>query len=450
MSLTGIEIYKLLPKSNCGQCGVPTCLAFAMGLAAGKAKLESCPYIADDTRVGLEEALTPPIKLVRIGGPEEALTIGGETVMYRHEKRFENPPGIALTISDAMGRQDIEKRLRKLKDSTYERMGLKLKAELIAIKSETGDVQKFRSLVDKVTRESQAAIILMSYDQVILEEALMVSQGRKPLIYAANRENYQALASLAQRTSCPLAVKAGGVEELARLSEGCMALGVNDIVLDSKPASIGEALRDQTIIRRKALSKKARSLGYPTIVFPGNFSKDATEEAIAASVLIARYAGVIVMSDFSGESLFPLLVARLNLYTDPQRPLVTKEGVYEIGKPDENSPVIITTNFSLTYFIISGEIENSKVSAYLLVKDAEGLSVMTAWAAGKFVAGTIAPFIKKSGIEQKVTHRKLIIPGYIAGESSSIEEELGWQVIVGPKEAAFIPSFLKSWKGGDK
>jgi len=196
-----------------------------------------------------------------------------------------------------------------------------------------------------------------------------------------------------------------------------------------------------------ALTKKFRPLGFPTIVFPCEMTNDPMKEALIASVFVAKYGGIIVLSDFQGESLFPLLVERLNIYTDPQRPLATTEGIYEIGSPDENSPVLITTNFSLTYFLVGGYIESSRISGYLLVKDTEGLSVMTAWAAGKFVADIIAPFVKKCGIEGKVKHRKLIIPGYSAAESGGLEEELpGWEILVGPREGAHIPGYLKTWK----
>ncbi len=223
--------------------------------------------------------------------------------------------------------------------------------------------------------------------------------------------------------------------------------GINDIVIDSGSRTVRQAFEDQVIIRSAALAKKFKPLGFPTIVFPGEMTDNPMKEAVIASMFVAKYGGIIVLSDFQGESLFPLLVERLNIYTDPQRPLATTQGIYEIGGPDENSPVLITTNFSLTYFIVSGEIEASKVPSYLLVMDTEGLSVMTAWAAGKFVADAIAPFIKKSGIEDKIKHRKLIIPGYAAAESGGLEEDLsGWEIQIGPREAAHLSAYLKAWK----
>ena len=446
MPLTGIEIFKLLPKKNCGECGVPTCLAFAMNLAAGKAELSACPYISEEAKAQLTEASAPPIRLVTIGVGDRALKAGGETVMFRHEKRFENPPGFAITISDNMDESEVDSRLERFK-LQYERVGITLRPELIAAKSDSGDADKFSALVTKIKQNSDGNIILMSDNPDVMAAGLKVCADRKPLLYAATKDNLDRMADLAKESSCPLAVKASGLEELVQLTAKLTEAGVKDIVLDSGARTIRQAFEDQVIIRSAALTKKFRPLGFPTIVFPGEMTDDPMKEAVIASIFVAKYAGIIVLSDFSGESLFPLLVERMNIYTDPQRPLMTTEGIYEIGGPNENSPVLITTNFSLTYFLVSGEIETSRVPSYLLVMDTEGLSVMTAWAAGKFVGDAIAAFVKKSGIMDKVKHHKLIIPGYAAVESGALEEELpGWEVAVGPRDGAHIPAFLKTWK----
>jgi len=446
MPLTGIEIFKLLPKTNCGECGVPTCLAFAMNLAAGKAELSACPYVSEEAKAKLSEAAAPPIRPVTIGVGDRAVKIGGETVMFRHEKRFENPPGFAILIKDTMEESEIDSRLERFK-LQYERVGLTLRPELVAIKDDSGDAKKFEALVSKVKQNSDCSIILMSSNPDTLAAGLKVCADRKPLIYAATKDNLEAVADLAKGNSCPVAVKASNLEELAELSTKLTEAGVNDLVLDSGSRTLRQALEDQIIIRSAALNKKFRPLGFPTIVLPCEMTDDPMKEAVIASVFVAKYGGIIVLSDFQGESLFPLLVERMNIYTDPQRPLATTEGIYDIGGPDENSPVLLTSNFSLTYFIVSGEIENSKVPSYLLVKDTEGLSVMTSWAAGKFVADAIAPFVKKCGIADKVKHHKLIIPGYIAAESGGLEEELpGWEILVGPREGAQIPAYLKTQK----
>ena len=447
MPLTGIEIFKLLPKTNCKECGFPTCLAFAMSLATGKAELSACPYVSEEAKVKLAEAAAPPIAPVTIGVGDRALKVGGGTVMFRHEKRFENPPGLAILISDSMDESEIESRLKRFSQLQYERVGLTLRPELVAVKDDSGDATKFEALVNKVKQNSDGGIILMSSNPDILAAGVKACADRKPLLYPATVDNLDRLADLAKENSCPVAVKASSLEELAQLTSKLTEAGVKDIVLDSGSRNLHRAFEDQVIIRSAALNKKFRPLGFPTIVLPCEMTDDPMKEAVIASIFVAKYGGIIVLSDFQGESLFPLLVERLNIYTDPQRPLATTEGIYEIGGPGENSPVLITSNFSLTYFIVSGEIETSKVPSYLLVKDTEGLSVMTAWAAGKFVADAIAPFVKKCGIGDMVKHHKLIIPGYAAAESGGLEEELpGWEIQVGPREGAHIPAYLKAWK----
>ncbi len=447
MPLTGIEIFKLLPKTNCGECGVPTCLAFAMNLAAGKAELSACPYISEEAKAKLTEAAAPPIIPVTIGVGDRALKVGGETVMFRHEKRFENSPGFAILITDTMEESEIDGRLGRFNNLQYERIGLLLRPDLVAVKDVSGDATRFEAVVDKVRQNTDCGIILMSSNPDILAAGLKVCADQKPLLYAATEENLERVAELAKVSSCALAVKASSLEKLAELTTKLVDDGVKDIVIDSGSRTLRRAFEDQIIIRSAALAKKFRPLGFPTIVLPCEMTDDPMKEAVIASIFVAKYGSIIVLSDFQGESLFPLLVERLNIYTDPQRPLATTEGIYEIGEPDENSPVLITSNFSLTYFIVSGEIETSKVPSYLLVKDTEGLSVMTAWAAGKFVADAIAPFVKKCGISDKLKHHKLIIPGYAATESGGLEEELaGWEIQVGPREGAHIPAYLRAWK----
>ena len=446
MPLTGIEIFKLLPKTNCGECGVPTCLAFAMNLAAGKAELSACPHVSDEARAQLKEASAPPIKPVTIGVGDRALKIGGETVMFRHEKRFENPPGFAILIADTMEESEVDARLERFK-LQYERVGLTLRPELVAVRNDSGGAQKFEAVVNKVKQNSDCGIILMSRNPDVLAAGLKVCADRKPLIYAATADNLDRVAELAKESSCPVVAKASSLEELTHLTDKLTGAGVKDIILDPGSRTLRRAFEDQIWIRSAALNKKFRPLGFPTIVLPCEMTDDPMKEAVIASIFVAKYGGIIVLSDFQGHSLFPLLVERMNIFTDPQRPLATTEGIYEIGGPDENSPVLITTNFSLTYFIVSGEIETSRIPSYLLVMDTEGLSVMTAWAAGKFVADAIAPFVKKSGIMDKVKHHKLVIPGYAATESGGLEEELaGWEIQIGPREGAHIPAYLKAWK----
>jgi acetyl-CoA decarbonylase/synthase complex subunit gamma len=447
MALTGIQIFKLLPKTNCGKCGVPTCLAFAMNLAAGKAELSACPTVSEEAKAQLAEASAPPIRPVTVGIGATAFKVGGETVMFRHEKRFENPTAIAVMVTDVMPDADVVARVDKFNRYTYERVGLKLRAQAVAIKSESGDAAKFEALVNKVAATTGGALILMADKPEVLAAGLKGIAARKPLLYAATKATVDAVGRLAKDNNVPVAVKGANLDEVAELTQALDKAGVKDIVIDSGSRTVKQAFTDQIIIRGSALQKKFRPLGYPTITFPAEMTKNPLKEALIASMFVSKYAGIVVLSDILGEVLFPLVVERMNIFTDPQRPLATTPGIYEIGTPTDNSPVLITTNFSLTYFIVSGEIEGSKIPSYLLVMDTEGLSVMTAWAAGKFVADLMAPFIKKSGIEGKIKHRKLIIPGYSASESGGLEEELpGWEIMVGPREGSHIPAYLKSWK----
>ena len=445
MALTGIQIFKLLPKTNCGECKFPTCLAFAMALAAGKAELDACPYVSDEARGELSDASAPLIRQVSIGIGDYGVKIGGETVMFRHEKTFFNKPGFAILVTDNMDDGEVGKRFSKLAQYQYERVGLILRPEIVAIK-ETGNKEQFLNIVKKACDEPYS-IILMSFDFAVMKEALEISKDKKPLIYAATKDNYEAFGSLAKDYACPLAVKGQGIEEVSGLTEKLTGMGLKDLVIDASTRSIKDSFKEQIIIRRAALLNKYKPLGFPTITFPCEMTDDMMKETLIASYFVAKYAGIIVMSNFEGENIFPLLLQRLNIYTDPQRPMTTKEGIYPINNPDEASPVLVTCNFSLTYFIVSGEIENSRVPSWLCVMDTEGLSVMTAWAAGKFVGDTVGPFIKRCGVGDKVKHKKVIIPGYAASILGDLEEELpGWEILIGPREAAHIPAYLKMQK----
>ncbi len=445
MALTGIQIFKLLPKTNCGECKFPTCLAFAMALASGKAELDACPHVSPDARAELSDASAPPIRQLGVGVGDYEVRIGGETVMFRHEKTFFNKPGLAILITDAMDDAEADRRFAKLSLYQYERVGLTLRPELVALK-ETGNRERFLNLVKKACG-TPYSMILMAYDGALMKEALDIAKEKKPLMYAATQENYEEFGNMAKNYGVPLAVKGEDVEGTATLSGKLTGMGLKDLVLDTGQRSVKDSLYDQISIRRAALINKYKPLGFPTITFPCEMTDNPMKEVLIASTFVAKYAGIIVMSDFEGETLFPLLLQRLNIYTDPQRPMTTKEGIYPINNPDENSPVLVTCNFSLTYFIVSGEIENSRTPSWLCVMDTEGLSVMTAWAAGKFVGDLVGAFMKKCGIIEKVQHKKVIIPGYAAAILGDLEEELpGWEVLVGPREAAHLPAYLRMLK----
>jgi acetyl-CoA decarbonylase/synthase complex subunit gamma len=347
-----------------------------------------------------------------------------------------------------MDEDHIKGRLKRFNDLRYDRVGLILKADLIAVKDTANDKKIYTSLVERVRNECpDAALILMSDREDCLKEGAEVCGDHRPLLYCATIENFENMAEVAKKTSCPLAVKGKTLGETAEISERLQSSGLKDLVLDTGSRTIRAAFEDQVAIRRASIKHKYRTLGFPTICFTCEMAQDPLLETIIASVLVAKYAGIIVLSDLQGDTLFPLLLERLNIFTDPQRPMVVEENIYSINGPNENSPVLITCNFSLTYFIVSGEIESSKIPSWLLIKDTEGLSVLTAWAAGKFSADLIAMFIKKSNIEDRIKHRSLIIPGYLASIKGELEEELpDWQIQIGPREASHIPSFLRDWQ----
>ncbi len=445
MALTGIQIFKLLPKTNCKECGVPTCLAFAMNLASGKAELDDCPYVSDEAREQLAEASAPPIRPVKVGKGVRGATTGGETVQYRHEKTFYNPALLGAMVGSDIADADLETKLKTWNAFQFERVGLNLRPELIALKDANGDKDGFAKTAKKIAETSEFNLILMSDDADVMKAGVEACGFKRPLLYAATEANVDACGAMAKENDLPVVAKADSVEALIPLTEKLTEMGIKDIVIDSGSREIKQAHADQIAIRRAALKDGNRALGFPTLTFPCEMASNLDMETLIASTFIAKYGGITVLSDFSGESLFPLLLERLNIFTDPQRPMTVTEGIYEINNPDENSPVMVTTNFALTYFIVSGEIEGSRVPAWLLIKDSEGLSVMTAWAAGKFAGDDVGMFVKKCGIMDKVKHQELIIPGYAAAIAGDVEEELaGWTITVGPREAAHIPGFLKA------
>ncbi len=445
MALTGIQIFKLLPKTNCKECGVPTCLAFAMNLASGKAELDSCPYVSDEAREKLSEASAPPIRPVVLGKGVRQATTGGETVQYRHEKTFYNPTLLAAQVGSDVASADLETKLKAWNALQYERVGLNLRPELVAVKDSNGDAQAFAATAKQIAETSEFNVILMTEDAEVMKAGIDACGFKRPLMNAATAANADAFGTLAKENDLPLVVKSDSLDGLTELSSKLTGMGLKDLVLDPGSREIKQSNDDMIALRRAALKDNNRAVGFPTITFPCEMASNLDMETLIAAMHVAKYGGIVVMSDFAGESVFPLLLERLNIYTDPQRPMTVTEGIYEINNPDENSPVLVTTNFALTYFIVSGEIEASKVPAYLLIKDSEGLSVLTAWAAGKFAGDDVGLFVKKSGIMDKVKHQELVIPGYAAAIAGDVEEELpGWTITVGPREAAHLPGFLRN------
>ena len=446
MALTGIQILKMLPKKNCGECGIPTCLAFAMKVAAGQTEIETCPYVSDEAKATIGEASAPPIRTIKLGAGEAEFTAGGETCLFRHEKRFENQTGIAVLIATDEDPAAIDGKLKRANDFVFERVGVMMRNNLVAIKDAGGG--DLAALAKKVMETApNQAIILMSDNVDALKAGAEACGDNKPLLFGATADNVDDFAALAKDTGCVIGVKGKNMDDLVETTDKLLAAGVKDMVIDTGARTMRGSFEDNIVARRSAVKEKFKPLGFPTITFPCEMTDDLMMEAMIGSVLMAKYAAITVFSDIQGDILFPLLLEQLNIFTDPQRPMVVQEDIYPITGPDENSPVLITCNFSLTYFIVSGEIEGSKVPSWLLIKDTEGLSVLTAWAAGKFGADLIAAFVKKSGIGDKVKHHELIIPGYLATIKGELEEELpDWTITIGPREAGHLPAFLKEWK----
>ncbi len=443
MALTGVEIFKLLPKTNCKKCGFPTCLAFAMKLAQRQASLDQCPDVSEEAKQKLGEAAAPPIRPITLGSGAKAVKMGEETVLFRHEKKFVNPCAFALEIKDTEDEASASAKIQSVLDSEINRVGQLLRIDAILISNESGDAGKLDALAKLVASKApEVPVIVSTADASAGEAALKNFAGKKPVLYGATKDNLDAMAGAAKAAGAALGVRGAGLDELSELTEKVKALGVEDMVIDSGARKAGEIIRDNTLIRRAALKKSFKPLGYPVITFATR--DDSMLETLVASLGVAKYASIVVLGNAKKWKNVALFTLRQNIYTDPQVPMQVEQKIYNIGEPAKSSPLMITTNFSLTYFIVSGEIENSKVPSRLAVMDCEGLSVLTAWAAGKFTATKIAQFIKESGIENEVEHRELIIPGYVAILSGAIEDKLeGWKVTVGPREANALPAFLK-------
>jgi acetyl-CoA decarbonylase/synthase complex subunit gamma len=449
MALSGLEIFKKLPKTNCKDCGFPTCLAFAMQLAAGKVELEKCPHISDEAKEALSEASQPPILKVQVGTGDDSFTVGEETVMFRHDRTFVNQNAFAVTVKDSMDSGKIEEIVKNVNKIEYERVGQVLKIDAVCIKNESKSKEKFLEAIEKIASLTKKPLILVSSDPETLKAAAEKFKDNKPLIHAATSDNVDIFIEIGKNTGCPIAVKGKSFEDVAIITEKMRGAGIKNLVIDVGSRNFKSDFYNQIILRMAAIKQKNRLFGYPTIVFPDEMTDDPLKEALIASVFVAKYGSIIVLSNADSQNIFPLLVYRQNIYTDPRRPMQVEQKIYEIGSPNEDSPVLITTNFSLTYFIISGEVEASKVSSWLMVMDVEGQSVLTAWAAGKFVPELIAQFVKKSGIADKVKKKEIIVPGYVAQLQGELEEELGdeWKVVVGPREAGEVPKFLKGYAG---
>ena len=394
MALSGLEIYKLLPggikpphpKANCKECGFPTCLAFAMKLAAKQAELALCKYVSDEAKGKLEASAAPPIRLVALAAGDRKVQAGNEIVMFRHEKTFFNRPGLFVRIKDTMPAAEAKALVDQVAAYMVDYVGIELRMDGLAVEAASGDAAQFAAAV-KLAAGAKLPLILMARDKAVMEAGVNAAAPIVPLLYAADESNWQGLVELAKAKKAPLALKGKcDLSALANLADQVKGAGLEDLVLDPGARGFADNLQIATQMRRLAVKANQRACGFPLISFPGEGPSADLEGALAAQH-IAKYSGFVVLDHFSPALAYPLLVLRQNIYTDPQKPVQVQPGIYEINAPKPESPVFLTTNFSITYFAVKNEVEGSGIPAWLVIADAEGMSVLTAWAAGKFDCG---------------------------------------------------------------
>ncbi len=440
MALSGIQIYKLLPQTNCKDCDFPTCLAFAMKLAAKQVELSLCPHVSDEAMEQLSEAAAPPVRPFVLSSNGNEVKAGNEVVMFRHEKTFYSHPGLFLRVYDTESAEEIKAKVTPADAYKVDYVGIDLEMSGFAIQANGGD---FSGAMKAVRAVSHRPLILIGTPEVLKAGLAELDQGEKPMIGHATAENWQAMAELAKEYDAALAVSADTIDEMASLAEKITEAGVKDLVLSPTQRGLRGTLTANTIARRMALKSNFRPLGFPIISFPGDVGDPALEVTLAAQA-IGKYSGFIVLDHFSPETAYPLLVLRENIFTDPQKPIQVQPGVYEINDPTPESPVLVTTNFSITYFSVANEVESAGLPAWLLVTESEGMSVLTAWAAGKFDAERIAKDVKRFEVGDKVSAMNIVLPGHTAVLSGELEEELpDWNVLVGPREAVDLPAYMK-------
>jgi acetyl-CoA decarbonylase/synthase complex subunit gamma len=462
--LSPIDIYKLLPKTNCKECGQDNCMAFATKIVNRELEIDSCkPLLKPENAKAyakLQDILKPAVKEIIVGVGEKAKKIGGKLVMYRHEFTYKNPTAIAIDVTDEMSDSEIVSRVQKTDNFTFEYIGNTLKLDMIAVRCTSGDADKFKAAVKKVSETTKLPMILCTLNPAIAEAGLMAAPKARPLLYAANSSNWKDMAELALMYNCPIVASApNDLTTLVSLAKTLLAYGVTDIVLDPGTFindGLPDTINNFTMLRRAATKGGDELAGLPLLGVPmvawvdkGDTADDLIKwrEAYVASMLIVRYADVLIMHGNDGWSLLPTTVLRQNIYTDPRKPVAVAPGLKIYGTPDENSPVLFTSNFALTYYTVASDIESNKLNAYLIVVETEGSAIDSGVAGRKLTAERVADAIKASGIESKVKHRKLIIPGKASRISGEIEELSGWKVMVGPRDSSEIPKYLiEKWQ----
>jgi acetyl-CoA decarbonylase/synthase complex subunit gamma len=442
MALKGLDIFKLTPKTNCKDCGCPTCMAFSMKAAQNGIEINKCPHMSTEALKILGEATEPPMKLITIGAGRCEHKLGGETVLYRHEKTFVSKPLYCVSVNP----ENIDAKLDGIKKIDYERISERMYIEAINVEY-SGNADAYPAAVRKALGAGRL-LILDVKDTGAARAALEIAKDSKPLLNAANESNYKEMGELAAQYGVTLGVSGKTLDSLHDTVAALEAAGNKNLVIDVGAVSAKDAFARAVQIRRAALKDGVRAFGYPSLINIAKIAPNNHEMQTAlAALFTVKYGSIIIMDEVNYAQALPLFGLRQNIYTDPQRPMKIEPGVYPLNKADENSVCAATVDFALTYFIVSGELERSGVPVNLLISDAGGYSVLTAWAAGKFSSASIAKFIMENGIEGKIKNRNLLIPGKVAVLKGELEENLpGWKIIVAPNDAVSLVKFMKELK----
>ncbi len=444
MGLSAIEIFKFLPKSNCGECGLPTCLAFAMKLANKKAELKECPRVSEEAKEELAASSAPPMRLITMGEGDDAVEVGNETVLFRHEKKFFHQTAFGQILPDTLSDDELGAKIDEMDERESERVGLPLVIELVAVEAASGDPGRFAEAVSTVRSHTTRPMVLIADDPAMLEAGL-AEAGPKPLLWGAKKDNVDAMAEVVKDVDASLVVKSDQYESLAALTGKLKEASSNNMVIDMGFGEMEpkDALEKLTVLRRFALKKNYRPLGYPTIMAVRG---DGYEPALMGGLGVLKYANILLFDEISAWKMYPLFVLRQNIFTDPQKPIQVQPDIYPINGAEKDSPLLMTCNFSLTYFSVKGDVDRSKVSTNILVVDSEGLSVLTAYAADKLTPESMAEALEKAKEEGLITVDTVIIPGLIARARAKLQELTGFDVVVGPKDSSGLPKFLKQFR----
>ncbi len=439
MALKGLDIFKLSPKKNCKECGSPTCMAFCMKVAQGAVSIDKCPYFSDDAKAMLNEQTAPPMKTISVGEHK----LGGETVLFRHEKTLVNKNLYAVSVCTCMDEATVDAKLADLQKVDYERIGERMYVEFVQVANTQEDPAVYAALVKKAAATGRS-LVLECWD-VECAKAALAECGKDVILDGATPANWEAMNAVATAAGVTLGVWAENISDLYDTVKKLEAAGNKNLVLDVTGKTAKETLANAVLVRRTAIKDGDRSFGYPSIVNVAKLAKgDAHLQTAYASMFTEKYASIIVMGSMTYAQALPLYGLRQNIFTDPQKPMKVEAKIYPLNGADENSPCALTVDFALTYFLVSGELERSNQPVNLIITDASGMSVLTAWAAGKFSSSTVKKTFEQLDIENKIKNRTLIIPGKVAVMKGEIQEKLpGWNVVVGPLEAVQLPKYMK-------